>query len=56
MEGSKIINLILAIFLPPVSVFLVKGWGTACIVDIVLTICVFFPGMLYALYIVMSEC
>ncbi|CCK68744.1 Pmp3p KNAG_0B03020 [Huiozyma naganishii CBS 8797] len=55
MDSSKVINIILALFLPPVSVYLVKGWGTACIVDIVLTICAFFPGMLYALYIVLQE-
>ncbi|CCF57599.1 hypothetical protein KAFR_0C06080 [Kazachstania africana CBS 2517] len=55
MDSSKIINIILAIFLPPVAVFAARGWGTECIIDIVLTICVFFPGMLYALYIVLSD-
>ncbi|CCE64944.1 hypothetical protein TPHA_0J01220 [Tetrapisispora phaffii CBS 4417] len=55
MDSSKIINLILAVFLPPISVFLVKGWGKECIIDIVLTICIFFPGMLYAIYTVLKE-
>ncbi|MCB6603421.1 YqaE/Pmp3 family membrane protein, partial [Erysipelatoclostridium ramosum] len=35
-------------FLPPVAVFLARGWGTDCIVDIILTILAWFPGMLYA--------
>ncbi|CCE62180.1 hypothetical protein TPHA_0C00230 [Tetrapisispora phaffii CBS 4417] len=55
MDAAKIINIILALFLPPVSVFLVKGWGRECIIDIVLTICIWFPGMLYALYIVLQD-
>ncbi|GMM53444.1 Pmp3 protein [Maudiozyma humilis] len=44
MDGSKIINIILGMFK-----------YTSCIVDIVLTICVWFPGMLYALYIVLKD-
>ncbi|CAB4256287.1 similar to Saccharomyces cerevisiae YDR276C PMP3 Small plasma membrane protein related to a family of plant polypeptides that are overexpressed under high salt concentration or low temperature [Maudiozyma barnettii] len=55
MEASKIINIILALFLPPVSVFLARGWGTECIVSIVLTICGWVPGMLYALYIILQD-
>ncbi|CCC70949.1 hypothetical protein NCAS_0G00620 [Naumovozyma castellii] len=55
MDGDKIINIILAIFLPPLSVFLSCGWGRECIIDIVLTILVFFPGMLYALYLAFQD-
>ena len=55
MDSSKIVNIILALFLPPVAVFASRGWGTECIVDIVLTICIWFPGMLYALYIVLQD-
>ncbi|CUS21772.1 LAQU0S04e00452g1_1 [Lachancea quebecensis] len=55
MDSSKIVNIIIALFLPPLAVFLAKGWGTECIVDLILTILFFFPGMLYALYIVLSS-
>ncbi|QLL34908.1 hypothetical protein HG536_0H02830 [Torulaspora globosa] len=51
MDSSKIVSIILAIFLPPLSVFLSCGFGTEFIVDVVLTILAFFPGMLYALYL-----
>ncbi|SCV06151.1 LANO_0H23222g1_1 [Lachancea nothofagi CBS 11611] len=55
MEGSQIVNIIIALFLPPLAVFLEKGWGSECILDLILTIIFFFPGMLYALYIVLTQ-
>ncbi|CAI4352930.1 BTE_collapsed_G0011340.mRNA.1.CDS.1 [Saccharomyces cerevisiae] len=55
MDSAKIVNIILSLFLPPVAVFLARGWGTDCIVDIILTILAWFPGMLYALYIVLQD-
>ncbi|SCW02252.1 LAFE_0F02344g1_1 [Lachancea fermentati] len=55
MDSSKIINIIIALFLPPLAVFMARGWGQDCIIDIILTIIVFFPGMLYALYIVLKD-
>ncbi|AMD19151.1 HBR250Wp [Eremothecium sinecaudum] len=55
MNSSKIINFIIAIFLPPLAVFLARGWGIECIIDIVLTIFFFFPGMLYAFYCVLFD-
>ncbi|SCU85598.1 LAME_0D01992g1_1 [Lachancea meyersii CBS 8951] len=55
MDSAQIVNIIIALFLPPLAVFLEKGWGTECILDLVLTILFFFPGMLYALYIVLAQ-
>ncbi|KAL3229664.1 Plasma membrane proteolipid 3 [Nakaseomyces bracarensis] len=55
MSGSKIVNVILAIILPPLAVFSARGWGTETILSIVLTICAWFPGMLYALFVVLSD-
>ncbi|CCE90410.1 Pmp3p TDEL_0B02810 [Torulaspora delbrueckii] len=55
MDGAKIINIIIAIFLPPLSVFLTCGFGSEFIVDVVLTILAFFPGMLYALYLALRS-
>lgn len=46
---------VLAIFLPPIAVFMARGWGSECILDIVLTILFFFPGMLYALWTVLQD-
>lgn len=55
MDSSKLVNIILAIFLPPLAVFSARGWGTETILSIVLTICAWFPGMLYALYVVLTD-
>ncbi|AET40234.1 Pmp3p Ecym_5489 [Eremothecium cymbalariae DBVPG len=55
MDSTKIINIIIAIFLPPLAVFLARGWGVECIIDLILTIFFFFPGMLYALYVVLTN-
>ncbi|EDO16794.1 hypothetical protein Kpol_526p47 [Vanderwaltozyma polyspora DSM 70294] len=48
--SNLIMNVIMAALLPPVCVYLLKGWGTDVIIDIILTILGFFPGVLYALY------
>lgn len=40
----------MAIIFPPLSVYLSQGWGKKCMIDIVLTILIYFPGALYALY------
>ncbi|CAR58076.1 uncharacterized protein GVI51_M08503 [Nakaseomyces glabratus] len=55
MDSTKIVNIFLAIFLPPVAVFSARGFGTECILSIILTICAWFPGMLYALYVVLTD-
>ncbi|SCU92988.1 LAMI_0E12816g1_1 [Lachancea mirantina] len=55
MDSAKIVNIVIALILPPLAVFLANGWGTECIIDIVLTICAYFPGMLYALYVVLKN-
>ncbi|GAV47655.1 hypothetical protein ZYGR_0H05010 [Zygosaccharomyces rouxii] len=55
MDGAKLVNIILAIFLPPVSAFLSSGFGTEFVIDLILTICAFFPGMLFALYLVFKN-
>ncbi|QLG70644.1 hypothetical protein HG535_0A05850 [Zygotorulaspora mrakii] len=54
MDSEKIVAIILAIFLPPLSVFMSHGFGSEFIIDLVLTILVFFPGMLYALYLALK--
>lgn len=50
-----VLHLLLAIFLPPVAVFLLRGTGKELIVDIVLLIFLFFPSVLFALYIVLKD-
>lgn len=49
---NKLILIIIAIFLPPVAVFLKKGAGKDLVINILLTLLVFFPGMVHALWVV----
>jgi uncharacterized membrane protein YqaE (UPF0057 family) len=49
---NKIVLIILAILLPPVAVFLKSGVGKDLIINIVLCLVFFFPGMIHALWLV----
>lgn len=48
---NKLVLIIIAIFLPPIAVFLKKGVGKDLIINILLTLLVFLPGMVHALWI-----
>lgn len=50
-----IIDLLFAIFLPPIGVLLTKGVGKELIVSIILCLFFFLPGSLYAVYIVLKH-
>jgi uncharacterized membrane protein YqaE (UPF0057 family) len=50
---NKIVQIILAILLPPVAVFLKKGAGKSLIINIILTICFVLPGVIHALLVVL---
>lgn len=52
MSGSKVIAYIIAIILPPLSVFMTRGVGKDLLINIILCICAYFPGMLHAAYLV----
>lgn len=47
MEGKNICSLILACFLPPVSVFLVAGCGTQLCINILLCLLGYVPGIVH---------
>lgn len=49
---NKIIQIILAIFLPPIAVFLKKGAGKDLIINIALCIFFYIPGVIHALWLV----
>ncbi|KAK3111877.1 plasma membrane proteolipid Pmp3 [Teratosphaeriaceae sp. CCFEE 6253] len=52
--GSDIIKILLAIFLPPVGVFLERGCGADFLINIVLTVLGYIPGIIHALYIILK--
>lgn len=49
---NKIVLILLAIFLPPVAVFLKNGAGKDLIINIVLCLLLVLPGIVHALWLV----
>ena len=49
---NRLVSILLAIFLPPIAVFLKKGVGKDLIINIILCLLFFFPGMVHALWVV----
>lgn len=47
--SSDIIKIIFAIFIPPVGVFLERGCGADLLINILLTILGYIPGIIHAL-------
>jgi uncharacterized membrane protein YqaE (UPF0057 family) len=50
-----IIRILLAIFLPPVGVFLQVGFGLHFWINILLTLLGYLPGIIHALYIILKK-
>lgn len=48
---NKTLLIILAILLPPVAVFLKKGVGKDLIINIVLSLLFYVPGIIHALWV-----
>ena len=51
---NKVVLIILAILLPPVAVFLKKGVGLDLIINIVLCLVFFLPGVIHALWLTLK--
>ncbi len=51
----NLVKILLAIFLPPVAAFIQVGFSVHFFLNIVLTILAFFPGMVHALWLVVSD-
>ena len=49
---NKIVLIILAILLPPIAVFVKKGAGKDLVINIVLCLLLFLPGVVHALWLV----
>jgi uncharacterized membrane protein YqaE (UPF0057 family) len=50
-----ILRIILAIILPPLGVFLQVGLGTHFWINVILTLLGYVPGIIHALYIILSR-
>ncbi|OWO97710.1 hypothetical protein B2J93_2470 [Marssonina coronariae] len=51
---GDICKIILAIILPPLGVFLERGCGADLLINILLTILGYIPGIIHALYIILK--
>ncbi|MEN8200710.1 MAG: YqaE/Pmp3 family membrane protein [Thermodesulfobacteriota bacterium] len=49
---NKLLLIILAIFLPPVAVFLKSGAGKDLLINILLCLLFYIPGIIHALWVV----
>jgi len=49
---NKLVMILIAIFLPPVAVFMKRGLGKDLLINILLCLLLIFPGMVHALWIV----
>lgn len=48
---NKIVLIVLSIFLPPIAVFLKSGVGKDLIINIILCLLFFIPGVIHALWL-----
>jgi len=51
----NILTIVLAIILPPVAVAIKFGFGKDFIINLVLTLLFFVPGIIHALYLVLKK-
>lgn len=51
----KIVEIILAVFLPPIAVLVKKGLGGPFFLALLLTLLGHLPGVVYALYVTLEE-
>ncbi|KAK4068702.1 uncharacterized protein Triagg1_7062 [Trichoderma aggressivum f. europaeum] len=54
LSFSDICKILLAILLPPIGVFLERGCGADLLINILLTILGYIPGIIHALYIILK--
>lgn len=52
---NKLLHIILAILLPPIAVFLKSGVGKDLVINIILSLIFFIPGVLHALWLITKD-
>lgn len=50
-----LLRIIIAIFIPPLAVFLKTGIGMTFFLNLLLTLLFFVPGMIHALYVLVKK-
>jgi len=54
-ETRKILAVVCSLFLPPLGVLIGGGSPGALILNIVLTLCFWIPGLIHALYVILKK-
>jgi len=54
-KEPDIVKIILAIFIPPLAVYLAKGAGTDLVINIILCILGGLPGVIHALWLILKS-
>ena len=52
---NKLIHILLALLLPPIAVFLKSGAGKDLVINIVLCLIFYIPGVLHALWLITKD-
>lgn len=52
---NPLLLIIVAIFLPPLAVALKSGVGTPLLINIVLTLVFYVPGLLHAIWVILKD-
>lgn len=54
-SDNKLLLIILAIIFPPIAVLIKKGLGTDLLINIILCLLIYFPGIIHALWVVTKQ-
>lgn len=54
LQTNTLLMVIIAILLPPLAVFLKRGFGGSFIINLILCLFFFLPGLIHALYVVLK--
>ncbi|MEA5557591.1 YqaE/Pmp3 family membrane protein [Nodularia spumigena] len=54
IQTNTLLMVIIAILIPPLAVFLKAGFGGAFLLNLILTLLFFLPGLLHALWIILK--
>jgi len=53
-SSNKILMIVISLLLPPLAVFLMKGVGKDLLINIVLCIFMWFPGIVHSLWLLLK--
>lgn len=55
LQTNTLLMVIIAILIPPLAVFLKRGLGMAFILNLILTLIFYLPGLIHALFVVLKN-